>query len=199
MSLTQLDVINEMLASLGEMPVNEIDVDHDLIASGVRKLKIINTREQAKGWWFNTDLIRLAPDVESGMIYVPSDTINVTPTAPHQYLVYRARRLYNPRKEDGYNIGRNVDVRLVREIPFDDLPPLAQSYIGYSAIAEFQKDYDADRLKYEQTIRSRQEAFVDLRADDIRNRKTNLLHTPSNAQTMWSAGVRHYRSPSNML
>lgn len=199
MSMTQLDVINEMLASLGEMPVNEIDEDHDLIASGVRKLRNINTREQAKGWWFNTELLTLPADAESGMVYVPKDTINVTPVSPYQYLVYRSRRMYDPRSGAGFVIKRDVPVKLVREIPFDDLPPLAQSYIGYSAIAEFQKDYDADRLKYEQSIRSKQEAYVDLRADDIRARKTNLLYKPASVATMWSAGVRHYRSPSNML
>lgn len=196
---SQLDVINEMLASLGELPVNEIDVDHDLIASGVRKLKIMNAREQGKGWWFNTERLVLDPDAVSGMVYVPDDTLSVTPTSPYQYLVYRARRLFDPRSQAGFVIGKRVAVKLIREVPFDDLPAMAQAYIGYSAVLQFQKDYDADRLKYEQTLKDKNEAFVDLRAEDIRARKTNLLHTPSTVGPMWAAGVRNYRSPTSML
>lgn len=199
MSLSQLEVINEMLASLGELPVNEIDVDHDLIASGVRKLSITNKREQGKGWWFNTEHLTLQPDAESGEIYLPSDTINVTPRSPHQLLVQRGRRLFDPRREDGFTINKPVAVKLVRAIPFDDLPDLARAFIGYSAIADFQVDYDADQFKYQQILAKRSDAKRDLGAEDIRNRKVNLLKNNHTAQDMWAAGVRRYRSPQALM
>lgn len=191
MFITELDVINEMLASLGESPLNEVEEDHPLVASGLRKLRIANMREQAKGWWFNEDIVNLLPDPVTGYIYVPADTINIDPTNPWTHLTQRGRRLFDPRREDGYNIGRAVRCKLLRLVPFEDLPPLAQDYVSCSAQVDFQKDYDADRLKYEQIVLSKREAFMTLRAEDIRNRGVNLLHTVNTGRERTVLGLHN--------
>lgn len=174
--LTELDVINDMLASLGESPLNAIDEDHPLVASGVRKLRVANAREQAKSWWFNREQVTIQPDPDTGFTYVPGDTLSIDPVSSWTHLVQRGRRLFDPSGK-GYKIGKAVTVNLVREIPFEDLPTMAQAYISLAAQEDFQKDYDADRLKYEQIMSQKREAFLVLRAEDIRNAGVNLLYT----------------------
>lgn len=181
--LTELDVVNDMLASMGEQPLNAIDEDHPLVASAVRILRIANAREQAKSWWFNREIVVIKPDPETGFSYVPGDTLSIDPVSAWTHLVQRGRRLYDPRGR-AYLIGRDVTVHLIREVPFDDLPAMAQAYVSLAAQEDFQKAYDADRLKYEQIIRQKQEAFLVLRAEDIRNAGVNLLYTPSNVARM---------------
>lgn len=184
--LTQLDVINEMLASLGESPLNSLDEDHPLTAAGVRMLRIASHREQAKSWWFNKELTLLTPDV-TGTIYTPTDTIRVDPQDTGLHFVQRGRRLYKahaPAVEDKYKFTNPVTCWLVRLLPFEDLPPSAQILVSCAAQKDFQKAYDADRLKYEQITQDYREAWMTLNAEHIRSQSVNLLRRPSTARVL---------------
>jgi len=201
MFISELDVVNECLASLGEAPLNSLDDEHPFVASALRKLRIANSREQAKGWWFNREQVLLTPDPQTNFIYIPTDTISVDPTSQWTHLVQRGRRLYDPTGA-GYAIGRQVVVTLIRLIPFEELPAPAAAYISLCTQQDFQKDYDADRMKVEQVLLEKREAGVTLRAEDIRNAGVNLLYKPSTAMKMLALGgragrwepARHYGS-----
>lgn len=190
MFITELDVINDMLASLGELPVNAVTEDHPLVAAGLRMLRVCNLREQAKTWWFNKELVTLSPDAATGFIYVPADTINIDPASQWTRLTQRGRRLFDPTRPDGYIFGSSVVCTLIRCVPFEELPPLAQAYISLDAQKDFQKAYDADRVKYEQLAADRRDAYMTLRAEDIRNRKSNLLYNPTTLAQMTAAGMK---------
>jgi hypothetical protein len=189
MFITELDVVNDCLASLGESPLNAVTEDHPYVAAAVRMLRQANSREQAKGWWFNRELVELHPDPSTGYVYVPEDTINVDPSDPWTNLVQRGRRLYNPASNNPYVINQRIVCNLIRRIPFEDLPPLAQTYISLSTQKDFQKSYDADRFKYEQIVSDKNDAFRDLRAEDIRNVGANLLYKPSTLGRMQALGL----------
>lgn len=189
MFITELDVVNDCLATLGEAPLNAIDEDHPLVAPALRDLRTVNMREQAKGWWFNKELVRLPHDPVTGYVNIPADTINVDPANPWTHLVQRGRRLYDPQRDEGYRIGRPVVCTLIRRLAFDELPPLMQTYVSYRTQQEFQKNYDADRVKAEAITRSAQEAYVVLRAEHIRNTGANLLYRGGTAERMNSLGL----------
>jgi hypothetical protein len=179
--LTQLDVVNDMLASLGESPINTLDEGHPLVAAGLRAINTASWREQSKSWWFNLELVKLVPDV-TGTIYVPEDTIRVDPRDGTQAYTQRGRRLYNnfaSASIDKYNFSGAVECWLVRHIAFEDLPAPAQTLVSYSAQKDFQKAYDADRDKFQQLVIDYRDALVTLNAEHIRNRNVNLLNTAS--------------------
>lgn len=189
MFITELDVVNECLASLGEVPLNSLDDEHSFVPAARRHLRLANGREQAKGWWFNRETVILTPDPQSNFIYVPEDTISVDPSSQWTHLVQRGRRLYDPLGA-GYAIGKQVSVSLIRLIPFEELPPPAAAYISLCAQRDFQKAFDADRMKVEQIYKERQEAWVTLRAEDIRNVGANLLYKPSTMARFNALGGR---------
>ena len=175
--LTQLDVVNDMLATLGEAPVNEISDGHPLVPTGVRMLSTANAREQTKSWWFNKELTDLAPD-NTGTIYLPTDTLRVDPQEPSLHYVQRGRRLYKPyapASEDKYKFSHTVRCWLVRLVPFEDLPPPAQMAFSFAAQLDFMKAYDADVNKFKEVQSQYQIALVTLNAENIRNQNTNLL------------------------
>ena len=183
MRLTQLDVVNQCLASMGETPLNSIDTDHPFVAAALLKMKTTNTQEQAKGWWFNTDTVVLQPDPNTYFIYVPADAINVNPDDAGNAFVIRGRRLYN-RATSSYEFHSAVQVTLVREIPFEDLPMLANHMIAARTVLDFQNDYDGDADKYNKLGAAYQQVFTTLRAEHIRQVKANMLQSPSVASQM---------------
>jgi hypothetical protein len=188
--LTKLDVINDMLASLGEVPLNSLDEDHPLVAAGKTQLDISSAREQAKGWWFNKEIITLQPDVTTNEILVPGDCLSVDPLDPNRHLIQRGRRLYDPSMGSyKFNSGTSIQCRLVRFIPFEDLPPTAAVYIGQSAVLMFQKAYDADPQKTANLKQDLREAYVAFNAEHIRNMQVNLLGRPSTAALLGGLGI----------
>jgi hypothetical protein len=177
--LTELDIINSCLASMGETPLNAIDADHPYVAAAQLKLKTCLTQEQAKGWWFNTDYLSIAPDPNTKFIYLPNDCINVNPNdAVTNAWVQRGRRLWN-RAESTFEFDAPVAVEVVRELPLDQLPMLAQHVISARTTLDFQNDFDGDAQKYNKLGGAYQQAYSTLRAEHIRNVKGNLLQGSS--------------------
>lgn len=179
--LTKLDVVNDMLSGLGEAPVSTLDELHPLIASCLTKLKVANNREQSKGWWFNTELVKLSPDSGDSKIYLPTDTLKVDPTDSTLHLTQRGRRLY---RLDNMSATPDVFtapvvVQLVRLLPFEDLPAQAQLYVSYGAQLDFHRSMDGDTTKIQLLSDAFRDARVTLMAEHIRAVDANMLKRPS--------------------
>lgn len=176
-ALSILDVVNDMLATLGELPLNTVDEGHPYVPTALRVIATASTREQAKSWWFNKELTDLVPDT-SGYIYVPNDCLRVDPQQDTLNYVQRGRRLYKPFEpsaSDKYKFAYTVRCWLVRELPFEDLPVPAQQVVSYSAQLEFMKAYDTDARKMSDVAMLYKEALMQLNAEQVRNVGVNIL------------------------
>jgi hypothetical protein len=176
--LTELDVVNECLGTMGELPQNALDDDHDLIASARRAFKTVNLREQAREWWYNSETVTLQRDADN-YIFVPGDAIRCDPQDPYKHLVQRGRRMYDPTKATYKLDVSALPVYLVRLVEFEDLPPSAQIVISIATQLKFMVAYDSDQVKYRQLVADYQEAYAIMNAEHIRNSDTNLLNNPS--------------------
>jgi hypothetical protein len=198
-----LDVVNAMLGTMGEAPLNSLEDAHALRGSCMRVLNSVNRRIQGRGWWFNREYLTLSPGVVDSSIYLPGDTINVR--ADRMYLRaedavvgQRASRLYNM---DGgtYVFDHALDVELVRLVPFDSLPELAAAHIGAQAVLEFQTSYDGDSTKTRQLalvvqdIQQNTGTRLDLNAEETRQSKANWKRSNYKLQYLKSI-VRGARS-----
>ena len=196
--MTELDVINDCLATLGESPLVEIDEDHPFVAGIRRAFANQSEAVQAETWWFNKELITLIPDASSKFIYVPQDTIRCDPvidtygTYNSLPIVQRGRRLYDTDK-NSYEFDKNIDCILIRNIPFTDLPPSAQRFISLATALKFQQNYDADPQRTNQLMMEYNKSRADLNAENIRNLKPNFLHKTSNQIKMSRIGGYTYR------
>lgn len=186
--LTELDVVNMCLGTMGETPLNALVDDHPFIAAARSSLRVVNNREQSKGWWFNQELVTLSPDPSSKNIMLPLDAIRVDPIDPSKALVQRGRRLFDP-ATSSYSFLAPVKVRLIRGLPFEDLPPSAQSYVGISATLDFCGVFDADSRKVANLVSQRGEAYTTLHAEHIRNQNVNMLTRPSMANALARLGT----------
>lgn len=184
MLITELEVINGCLATLGETPLNSLDDDHTYKPAAQNFLVDANREMQARGWWFNTETIKLDPDATTKRISIPQDALVTRPiqriTPPHGN---RGKYLYDT-TNNTLEWESSVYLEVVRCLDFDDLPYTAANLVKYDAITKFQKEYDADAQKLRILAEQRIEARTNCVAEDIRNRKSNLLATPSHIASM---------------
>jgi hypothetical protein len=184
LNLTQLDVVNQCLATIGETPLNALNSDHPYVAAALLKMKSTLPQELGKGWWFNTDTVTLTPDPNTKFMYIPADAINVNPwdSSTNAYVI-RGRRLYN-RATSSYEFDGPLSVQVVREVPFEDLPMMANLVVAARTVLDFQNDYDGDSEKYNKLGAAYQQVFNTLYADHIRAVKANMLRGTGVMQTL---------------
>lgn len=185
--LSELDVVNQCLATQGEAPLNAIDTDHPYVPAAQFQLSQANTIEQSTGWYFNEDYMTLLPEPD-GTVFVPKTAIKVK-TAGNAY-VQRGRRMWN-RAASTFTINAEIATVITQEVPFDDLPMLFNNMIAARAVLEFQAQYDAEGEKYQKLLQRYGKLYSDCKAEDIRQRKVNVFN-----QTSVAAKLRRVRPMS---
>ena len=142
--LTQLDVINQCLASMALAPITEGEiVGNPYAESAAASLKTVTTDTLSKGWWFNERLLTTDP-LPAGLLRVEGNfgrTLSWRGAAEGIYDHTTGAYLTAPypAKTLGY-----VDV------PFPDLPPQLQAYIAALTLVAFQAAFDGSETKAKQ-------------------------------------------------
>jgi hypothetical protein len=172
--MLQLTVVNDMLGTMGEAPLNAIDDPHPYRSACISILGTVNREFQARGWWFNREALTLSPGALDGGIYLPGDAISVR-TEDRNY-VQRYRRLYNL---DGgtYVFDKDQDVTVIRLVPFEHTPELYAAYAAAEATMRFQKRYDGDSDKTRTLKEERNNAQIAAMAEETRQVKANLIES----------------------
>jgi len=155
-----LTVVNEMLGTMGETPLNTLEDPHTYRGACLSTLDRVNREVQAKGWVFNREFLTLQPGALNGHIYLPGDFIAVRVQrkrsgAATRTIVQRGRRLYDTGSygsEGTYVFTESVDVELVRLVPFEDLPESPAAHIAAVSVVEFQSKYDGDVAKTRELV-----------------------------------------------
>lgn len=177
--MSSLEAVNDMLLSIGQAPVNTLEV------TGIKDVSIAKARlDQAtrrtlsRGFSFNTDIdYPLTPDVD-GVILVPSNALKVE-SMGYEELVQRRHptkgmALYN-KDERTFVFTEAVDVKIVWAYPFEDLPETARAYIATSAARRFQSKVIGsavlDAFEEEDEMR----AWMLMEREERGSRKTNLF------------------------
>lgn len=183
MAITRLQVVNECLKVMAEPPINSLEnEDHPYIAAALSSLDLARIREQADGWWFNIEYRDLVADSVTGQILIPNDCLNVDPLDTTSGLVQRGNKFYDTQNSTNvFPQGTTIRVRLVVDIPFDELPIPAQMFVMYSAVLDFCKAFDADGQRVQEVAGMWSTTRTTLKALDIKNRDTNFLQSGSAA------------------
>lgn len=136
----ELAAVNLMLPAAGESAITSLEeLADDDSSHALATLRAISREVQEEGWDFNTELkMKLLPNT-SGHVNLPPNTLSIDPVDPTHKLVQRGNRFYDPTKHT-YIIGRPVEVDLVVQLPFDDLPSAARTFICIRACRRFTDD-----------------------------------------------------------
>lgn len=138
---TQLEAVNEILAAIGEAPVNTLSGDLTAeVQMIVNHLHNTSRKVQLEGWWFNEeDDFELSRDVETGEVTVPGNTLNIDIT-DERYgvdLVQRGTKLYD-KIGHTFELGFNPKCTIIFFLSWDELPEAAREYIKIKTARIFQ-------------------------------------------------------------
>lgn len=188
-----LDVVNDMLGTMGEAPLSSLQEAHAFRGTCLNVLASTSRRIQARGWWFNMDEVVLQPMLNQ-RIALPNDVMSVR-TNNYAY-VKRGEYLYDVSTSD-YLFTADVPSLLIRNVPFDQLPETAAAYIGAEAVERFQKRYDGDPIKNRDLVNETRMARAECNIEHTRNRKANLILSNDNLMRIKSASNRLFRYTIN--
>lgn len=176
--MTELDAVNAMLISIGEQPVNTLEVTDNaevLIARNV--LHQVSRQTQAVGLLCNSEKnYPLVVDVD-GYIRLPANTLKVDATDSSIDVVMRGRRLYD-RKNHTYKFKDTVNVDIVFFLPFEDLPQVVRDYITIRAIRVFQSRVVGSETLYAFTAKDEMDAYMAMVQEEVDHGDYNMLNNP---------------------
>jgi hypothetical protein len=171
--LTELDVINSMLAATGTLPVTATDTTHPSYVKARVKLDEVIGAVQKLQLWFNSASRTLTPNVEN-IIYLPADTLNADPYDRSKNYVKRGARLFDM-DNNTYEITEAVVVKLTQNVPWEDISETAIYYIKDKARYEYYLDEDGTDPKLTKYETAMHQSWAELYREHLRNRDTNIF------------------------
>lgn len=193
-AMTKLDAVNDMLASIGQSPLNTITgtIPKDG-AKAVLALDHALREVLTKGWSFNSDFnYPLTPD-GNGRINVPAAAASIDPTSGENFSMRwdsadsGALRLYNNAKRTFTDFIADVKCDVIWFFEFEQIPQHARQYIAMKAGRKFQVGIIGSKLLYQFTREMEDEAWSGFRRIEKRNQDHNINHN--------SVAVHRRRNP----
>jgi hypothetical protein len=181
-----LDVVNNCLATLGEVPLSNLSEPHEFKSAALSYLDKADRAIQSHGWWYNTEELTLTPAPSTGDMLLPGDCLKVSTgfkslinsrqTKHNARYVQRGRRIYDLINAT-YAITEEaeLEVQIVRRVPLADLPECIAEYINNETVLRFQSRYDSDSNKRKELSDDAGIARVYAMAEHIRQVRHNRL------------------------
>lgn len=175
--LTELEAINEILATGSDSPISTLE-DNVVIDASLAKntLRATSVEVQTRGWNFNSDEgLKITPD-QLGNIRLPRNTLKVDTTGESANLncVQRGTRLYN-KTDFTYVFESPVTVNIVYGLAFEELPSSARLYITIKAARKYQDRYVGDDAMHSYTKADEEAARAALMDEEIDSVGPNML------------------------
>lgn len=176
--LTELDVVNDMLATMAEAPVTTLNIKHPLIAAGLQKLARASQSMQAQRWWFNCITIDVTPADGTYLVedQLPCGTIMVWSRNANCPVTLRDGQLLEVNTSEVVTTETRIVVHF--EVPFRDLPVSANLAVAAKALLDFQVLYDGDGARTTLLKDDAKEKKALMTAEHMRVNKVNLLDRP---------------------
>jgi hypothetical protein len=187
---TELEAVNSMLGSIGQAPVNTLNVVGIKDVSVARQFLTRTLRQvQTRGWNFNTDEdYDLTPDV-NGIIAIPAGALSVDAMSVGDDVTTRREptsgimALYN-KADRTFVFPAAVPCKVIWGFPFEDLPETARNYVATAAGRRFQAQIVGspilDRFEEEDVM----SAWMMMDREERRTRDTNMFRRNARLQNI---------------
>lgn len=157
-----LEAINDMLAAVGEAPVNTLEDSQNVdVENAIRVLEKVNRQVQSKGWSFNhVNEAKLNRDLTTNKIKWQDDILYIVGTDGTKY-VQRGEYVYDFDNQKN-TFDSDIEVELIRLVDFDYMPIVARDYIVAKAARIFQSQTLDDDNIGQNLLQQEQEAWAAL-------------------------------------
>lgn len=176
-----LDMINDSLLSIGEIPlVDGTDISTLQLGTDAETAKRIiqdtMIEVQARGWYFNTDYnFTLVPD-SNKFITMPPNALKADFGATsdrHRYTV-KGGKVYD-NKEQTFIIEKKLEADVIWLVDYNELPPEAYTYISLRAARKFQQKVLGSTEVAQFTMLDEQDALIHLQNLHLQLQDYNLV------------------------
>jgi hypothetical protein len=178
---TELDAVNQILLSIGQSPVNTLEVAGIKDVNVARQVLHNTLRETlTRGFDFNTDDdYTLAKDVD-GKVAIPPSALKCDPCDVSKRYVERVDSVGNTRRfydRDNHTFVLNEDVKVdvVWFFPFSDIPQAARAYIAHKAGRVFQAGAVGSQILYAYTKEREVETLAELERSHLQTLDANFF------------------------
>tara|TARA_Y100000401_G_scaffold4374_1_gene3058 strand:- start:89 stop:712 length:624 start_codon:yes stop_codon:yes gene_type:complete len=150
----QLAAVNEMLMSVGQSPVTQLEATNPDVALAFETLTQVSREVQAEGWTFNREnhLSSFTPDTNTKKILIPDNVLQVDLSDNHDNrskdVVRRDGYLYD-RENHTFEWDSTPEVDVVYLYDWGDLPKPIQDYIVSRSAAIYSSRVVGDPTQYQ--------------------------------------------------
>lgn len=150
----QLDAVNEMLMSVGQTPVTQLEATNPDVALAFETLTQVSREVQAEGWTFNREnhLSTFVPDSTTKKIQIPDNVLQIDLSDNHDNrskdAVRRDGYLYD-RENHTFEWDATPEVNVVYFYDWGDLPKPIRDYVVARAAAIFSSRVVGDPTQYQ--------------------------------------------------
>lgn len=169
---TELDAVNELLASIGEEPIDDLVILPPAANTALKLLRAQSRDLQEEGYWFNREEgVVLVPDV-SGEITIPPSALNVDGTT--EDLIVIGTRLYD-RASKSFIFTASATCEVTYHRPWTDLTSVVRRYITALALERFIEGFPGADPTSASRQRNLMRAQVAFKRAEIRAGDYNIL------------------------
>jgi len=181
---TELQAVNQMLASIGETPVSDVPASGISDAATARdKLHEVNRQVQGMALKCNTDYkVEYSPD-GSGYINIPTNALRVWAYYGWYDYAVRNRKLYN-RQEQTTIFTDKVYLNITTFLPWLDLPEHVRRYVVVKAGRRFQAEAVSSQILWNFSQIDEGEARAEMMRWELIKHSDSILHSEGIAQTL---------------
>jgi|GEM_PF-3284629 len=172
-SASELAAVNEMLASIGEDPLESLSIMPPSGNTALSLLRATSRDLQEEGFWFNEEFdYELKPDSVSFEITIPDNVLRIDSEVGD--CIRRGNRLYD-RTGKSFKFDAPVTCEVVLHLPWGDLPSVVRRYITALAIEKFIESFPAASATSDARVRNLLRAKAAFERAEIKNGDYNLL------------------------
>lgn len=192
---TRLEAINQILAAIGESPVNSLESGYLEAVVAENILSEVSREIQSRGWNFNTEQNKLFAKTISGEIVLPTNILRVDATnlADSRDLVQRGSRMYD-RVNHTYTIDEDVYLDVVVQLDWEDLPEPAKRHITDKAARKNQDRVVGSGTLHDFVLRDETESLMLLKEYDEMSEDSNIFDNYSVYRVIDRNRGRYYGS-----
>jgi hypothetical protein len=184
--MSDLEAVNRMLSSIGQAPVNSLDLIGVSDASKAKQQLLETARDvQTVGWSWNTDYgVDLVPDATTGQIILPAGALDIDASDVTVNIVVRSNAdgmlaLYDADNQTfdfsaNYSADHPLTIDIIWGYDFNSLPQSARSYIATAAARRFQAQIVNSPTLDSFNAQDEERAFLLLQRYERRSRDTNF-------------------------
>lgn len=175
---TELEAVNDMLAAVGESPINSITGDFPAgIQMAIDRLRSTSRKVQTRGWHFNTEHdVLMTRDAIENKVALGQNVLDcdLTTEMANVDVCQRGAFLYNKHNQT-FVFSFNPRLTIKYYLPWDDLPEHAREYIKIKAARIYQDQSVGSGEFHTFTQQDEMEAYTLMNSSDSENEDANIF------------------------